>query len=1046
MVTTALSRERWAIIEPLLDAALELEPEKRSTFLDEACSGNPALRAEVNALLLACERGQGLLASMASVEYAPLLATLPPELPRQLGTRYSIVRQIGQGGMATVYLAADTKHARQVAVKVLHADVERVIGRDRFLREIEIAAGLSHPHILPLHDSGEVPGGPGDGPAFLYFVAPFVSGESLRERLRRDTRLPRDEAVRLGIEIALALDYAHRQGVIHLDVKPGNILLQDGHAIIADFGIARAISSVGDEHFSRTMPLLGTPSYMSPEHAQNIADVDGRSDIYSLGCVLYEMISGDRPFARESPHDRHTETPVDTSKLESYVSPALAAVIRRAMSPEREERFPTAGELARALRNTSDHRPSFQLRRSWKIGGGIAVAAIAALAFWATRGRGGLDADLLAVAPFDVEAPSLKLWKEGLVDVMSRNLDGAGPLRTVPASVVIHKWRGRADAPSAGTLGRETGARLVLFGGLLAARDSVRAMAVLFDAATGKSIAEIEARDDTSRVDKLSDSLTVAVLRELGRLRHIDMARATSSPSRSIAALKTYLQGEQFYRAALWDSAEARFASALRLDTTFALAYHRLAGVRTWRDQRDIPDSAIYALMRAASLFPRGLGPRELLLVRIDSLSAEASYAWQLGIRSTRYYIEQEALLQRLFATLEEGMLRYPGDPEFSFLLADAHSQFDDDIVAGEVDDRQTLALYDRAISLDSSFAPAYVRPMALAAYLDGADHARKYIRAYLAVAPADRGSAYIRIAEELLDPARAESMDFARIVDTLPPETLCDLAGLLRHIPDSAQTIVRLGRVLIDHALLTGGVSTDLTCAADAAMDGLQFRGHLHEALHLAKLNQHGTQYAVLYNLSRAGMLRTEDARAEFKKVLPLAPRIRLSKLVSWWATDHDTAAIQIYMTQYALSLARPHSVMQAAIIRADMAAGYAYLALAKDDSSTALKQLLTTPDTLHKCWSQNRLIVVRLLLAARRYQEAAGRLQRRWPGTSLCDNGFDDVLWRLERARIFEQLGRRREAATEYAFVVDAWRTGDAELQGYVRESLLALRRLGG
>jgi serine/threonine-protein kinase len=247
MAAAQLSRERWSQVEPLLDAALELEPTRRSAFLDETCRTDPALRAEVAALLLACDRGRGILAAPATVTYAPLLATLPPELPQQLGGRYSIVREIGQGGMATVYLAADTKHSRQVAVKVLHADVERLIGRERFLREIEIAAGLSHPHILPLHDSGEVASGRGDEVSFLYFVSPFVAGESLRDRLSREARLTPDETARLGAEIALALDYAHRQGVVHLDVKPGNILLQDGNAVIADFGIARAMSHAGDD-------------------------------------------------------------------------------------------------------------------------------------------------------------------------------------------------------------------------------------------------------------------------------------------------------------------------------------------------------------------------------------------------------------------------------------------------------------------------------------------------------------------------------------------------------------------------------------------------------------------------------------------------------------------------------------------------------------------------------------------------------------------------------------------------------------------------------
>src|SRR5581483_3288036 len=215
-----------------------------------------------------------------------------------LGGRYHVVREIGRGGMATVYLANDPKHGRQVAVKVLHRDVARLIGRERFLREIEIAASLSHPHILPLHDSGEVPGEWEDDPALLYFVSPYVTGESLRTRLQREPRLAMDDILRLGREVAQALDYAHRQGVVHLDVKPENILLQDGHAIISDFGIARAMSSATEAAPRESTPLLGTPSYMSPEHALGASDVDGRSDVYSLGCLLYELLTGRRPFGR----------------------------------------------------------------------------------------------------------------------------------------------------------------------------------------------------------------------------------------------------------------------------------------------------------------------------------------------------------------------------------------------------------------------------------------------------------------------------------------------------------------------------------------------------------------------------------------------------------------------------------------------------------------------------------------------------------------------------------------------------------------------------
>ena len=241
MTLGSLSRERWCVVERVLDVALELAPAQRSAYLDRVCAQDAALRAEVSALLVACERGDGILTTPAAVAYAPLLARLTPALPAQLGDRYNVVREIGRGGMATVYLATDLKHARKVAVKALHPEVARVIGREGFLREIEIAARLSHPHILPLHDSGEAISDESDQPPILYFVSPFVAGESLRDRLHREPRLPVGEVVRLGREIAQALDYAHRQGVIHLDIKPGNILLQEGHAVIADFGIARAM-------------------------------------------------------------------------------------------------------------------------------------------------------------------------------------------------------------------------------------------------------------------------------------------------------------------------------------------------------------------------------------------------------------------------------------------------------------------------------------------------------------------------------------------------------------------------------------------------------------------------------------------------------------------------------------------------------------------------------------------------------------------------------------------------------------------------------------
>jgi serine/threonine protein kinase len=259
--------------------------------------------------------------------------------------RYAIERVLGRGGMATVYRARDLRHERAVALKVLHPEFAASMAGSRFAREIRLLASLHHPHILPLFDSGEHDGA-------VFYVVPCVEGESLRRRLDREARLPLEDALRIAREVAGALDYAHRHGVIHRDIKPENILLEDEHAIVADFGVARAVTRAVDDAHTTAGMAVGTPAYMSPEQASGEAELDGRSDQYSLACVLFEMLAGAPPFSGTTPRiiiaRRFTEPP-PSLRRERDVPEPLDRAIRRALSPVPADRFADVGAFAKAL-------------------------------------------------------------------------------------------------------------------------------------------------------------------------------------------------------------------------------------------------------------------------------------------------------------------------------------------------------------------------------------------------------------------------------------------------------------------------------------------------------------------------------------------------------------------------------------------------------------------------------------------------------------------------------------------------------------------------
>jgi len=585
----------WPEISRVVDLALALEPSSRPAWLDRTCSGDAELRRAVERLLDGIAGAEaGFLDGAAATDAAPLLSWVARQ-GLVTGTRfgpYEILEPLGRGGMATVYLARDHKHHRRVAVKVLHHDIAAAVGREWFLREIETAAALHHPHILPLHDSGSVDG-------LLYYVMPLVEGESLRQRLTREGALPLATARRVVQEVAGALDYAHRQRVVHRDIKPENILLQDGQAIVADFGIARAIATgVVEAGTADTVPAMGTPAYMSPEQASGASAIDGRTDVYALGCVLYEMLEGAPPFGgptMDAILARHASEPAPALRRgREGEARGVERTIHRALEKLPADRFATAGELTTALDAAaaagSPGAPSTH-RHRWALLGaaalGVAAAVLGASLRW-PQVAPTLNLNRVAILPFQISAstPELAWLREGLPDLLAVKLSGEAGLRAAEPRAVLSAWRrtaGPTDRDLTPTerlgIGRKLGAGRVLDGGVVGTPAHLVLTASLHATAGGRELAE-------ASVDGPVDSVSVMVDRLAGRLLSLSAgvtaSQLTSLTTTSLPAIRAYLAGRSAFRAGEPDEAFRAFRDALDFDSTFALAALELLHASRW--------------------------------------------------------------------------------------------------------------------------------------------------------------------------------------------------------------------------------------------------------------------------------------------------------------------------------------------------------------------------------------------------------------------------------------------------------------------------------
>lgn len=889
-------------------------------------------------------------------------------LQAALGAVYVIERELPLSGLGRLYLATEAATGRQVSVQALPPDIAARLDINRFRAGMDRVARLRHSGISPIIASGAQ----GD---IVWCVWPHPSGESLRYRLVRDGGLSDAESIQVLHDVSDALAFGHAEGVSHGDLKVDNIYLEHGRAVVAEYGIRSALNQA-----------LGTAS----------GGHDARADVHALAIAGQQMLGG-----RSGP---------------------VSTVVARALSIDPAEQFADAAAFRDALGTPPRTvRRRYHARVAALVLGAVVLAAVL---FQSERRRPDLDPDLIAVAPFEILDAEHAVWREGLMTILSANLSGAGALKSVSPTLVVRRWQGHADQESALNLARRTGARLALYGRLVPmGGDSVRLHATLLDAELQSRVGEVHVEDDAGRLDRLSDSLTVRVLRELSRNRPMGASLRASLGSRSLPALKAFLEGEQYFRRSEWDSAVARYQRAIEIDSTFALALFRAGIVMGW--QRTSSDSLSTLYLQRAGQYNHGLALRDSLLVLAESLSA----AIEAGPGRPDYW----AHYRRIHATVGELTRRFPRDPEAWYEAGEVYYHYPVFATLAS-----TRAAFDHTIALDSAFAPAYIHLIALALELGDFEGSRRYIDRYLSLHPRDYYADGVRLTGRLIDPVQARSAAVQAVLDTASEQLLTAAMQSFTGWPDSLESAVRLARTLNTARPGVSGRERPNQYVG-RLITALLYHGRIREAWALARSQPGPPPPALLADGLWMGILPRDTASRLLAQSLANDPLFHSSAAMQgapWWGITGDTVSLR-ELIRRAESLRAAANPLDRAFGRYAADGALAFLALSRGDTASAISGLRALPDTVCTRCGLYKVTLARLLDAKRMDTEAAELLAQDSPGFVLATDGF----WELYRARLATRRGDRAAAAGHWRFVRDVWVNADPELQVFVREAKAAL-----